>query len=157
LLSLQVVNVTLAFRIGHAVIATLRIFRQLILKAAALAIRHGSIAPLRVRAQAFEFEIDRRVGVEAAGVTGIETTIAIVATGTGVTGPIGPLETGPIIAPIPLLSRAITPARLILVTSPGLITELRPRTMSPTPCAAPGCVESTPATPSTAAPYNSRW
>ena len=53
---------------------------------------------------------------DALNAAGIETTIAIIATGTGVTGPIGPLETGPIIAPVPLLSRAITPARLILVT-----------------------------------------
>jgi hypothetical protein len=113
---LQLVDVTLAFRIGHALVATLCILRQPIVKLVALAIRHPSITVLCVRAEPSEFEIDRRVRAEGAGVARVEATIAIVAPGAGVTGPIGRFEPGAIIAPIPLLCWPIIPAGLILKT-----------------------------------------
>jgi hypothetical protein len=71
---------------------------------------------LRARAEPSEFEIDRGVRAESTRVTGIKTTIAIVATGTTTTGPIMAFEAGEIIAPIPLLCWPIVPARLIFKT-----------------------------------------
>jgi hypothetical protein len=71
---------------------------------------------LRARAEPSEFEIDRGVRAESTRVTGIKTMIAIVATGTSIAGPVMAFEAGAIIAPIPLLSWPIVPARLIFKT-----------------------------------------
>ena len=79
LLVLQIVHVTLSFRIGHSFVTTLRIFRQPIVVIAALAIRHPSISALFVSAEPAEFQVYRRVRAECARVAWIEPTIAIVA------------------------------------------------------------------------------
>jgi hypothetical protein len=117
LLALQVVDITLLLRIGHAFVTTLRILRQPIVILAALAIRHVRISALFVTAEPSEFKVDRRVRAESTGVARIEPTVAIVATGgAGVAAPIGRFEPSAVIPPISLLRRPIIAASLILKT-----------------------------------------
>jgi hypothetical protein len=94
LLALQVVEITLPFRIGHAFVATLRVVGQAIVVLAAIPIAHLSVSALFVPAEPSEFEVYCRVRAEAARVACIEpgcllTTVAVVATDAGVTVPIG--------------------------------------------------------------------
>jgi hypothetical protein len=116
LLVLQVVDITLPFRIGHAFVTTLCILRQPTLILAALAIRHSFVSPLFITAEPSEFEVYRRVGAEAAGVVRVKPRIPMVATDAGITAPIGGFEPGAVIPPISLLGRPIIPACLILQT-----------------------------------------
>jgi hypothetical protein len=116
LLALQVVEITLPFRIGHAFIATLCVLRQLIIVLTALAIRHRSISALFVPVQMSEFEIDRRVRARGARVSWVQATAALVAMRTGVTGPIRRFQPSAVIPPVPLLCRPIIPTGLILKT-----------------------------------------
>ena len=116
MLALQVVDITLPFRVGHAFVTTLCILRQPIVVLAALAISHLPIPALFVTAELSEFEVNRSVGAEGAGVARIEATIAVVATGASGMAPIGRFEPGAIIPPISLLCRLIIPACLILQT-----------------------------------------
>jgi hypothetical protein len=106
----------LPFRIGYAFVTTLCILRQPTLILAALAIRHSFVSALCVLAEPSKFEIYGRIRAEGAGVVWVEATIAIVATGAGITAPIGRFEPGAIIPPIPVLGRLIIPACLILQT-----------------------------------------
>jgi len=116
LLALQVVDITLPFRIGHSFITTLCILRQPIVVLVALAVRHPSISTLFVPAEPSEFKVYRRVRTECARVAWVEPTIAIVARGASVPTPIGRLEPGAIVPPISLLRRLVIPACLILQT-----------------------------------------
>src|SRR5438477_10790211 len=115
LLALQVVDITLPLRTGHAFVTTLRILRQPIVILAALAIRHVPISALFVTAESSEFKVDRRVRAETTGLAWIEPTVAIVATGgAGVTAPIGRFEPGGVVPPIsrlrrPMMAAGVTP------------------------------------------------
>jgi hypothetical protein len=97
LLVLQVIDITLPFRIGHAFVTTLCILCQPTLILAALAIRHCFVSALFVTAEPSEFEVYRRIRAEGAGVVWVEATIAIVATGAGITAPIGGFEPSDIV------------------------------------------------------------
>jgi hypothetical protein len=116
LLVLQVVDITLPFRIDHAFVTTLCILRQPTLILAALANRHCFVSALLVTAEPSEFEVYRRIRAEGAGVVWVEATIAIVATGAGITAPIGGFEPSAVIPPISFFCRPIIPACLILQT-----------------------------------------
>jgi len=83
---------------------------------AALAIRHCFVSALFVTAEPSEFEVYRRIRAEGAGVVWVEATIAIVATGAGITAPIRGFEPSAVIPPISFFCRPIIPACLILQT-----------------------------------------